>query len=63
MKKPEFEIEVKRCTTSSGYHFYNIYLYKDGKLLVCYMKESIVDAGDLVMKLEAFTKYYTEDND
>ena len=63
MKKPEFKIEVECRTISTG-EYYNIYLYKDGKLIVYYpMQESIVDVGDLVMKLEAFTKYYTEDND
>ena len=63
MKKPEFKIEVKDRSTSTG-NYYNVYLYKDGKLVVCYpMKESILVVGDLLMKLEAFTKYYTEDND
>lgn len=63
MKKPEFKIEVKCRTIPSG-DYYAVYLYKDGKLAAYYpMKESIVEAGDLIMKLEAFTKYYIEDND
>lgn len=63
MKKPEFKIEVQRRNTSTD-EYYNIYLYKDGKLILCRcMEESIEEVGALVMKLEAFTKYYIEDND
>ena len=44
--------------------FYPIWIYKDGKLILCRcMEESIEEVGAIVMKLEAFTKYYTEDND
>lgn len=62
-KKPEFKIEVKCHTISTGVG-YHIYLYKDGNLIACYpFRDSIEEVGDIVMKLEAFTKYYIEDND
>lgn len=68
MKKPSFKIEVKRYTLSTE-DYYAIHLFKDGnsmwhRLMPCSpTQESIVEVGDLVMKLEAFTKYYIEDND
>jgi hypothetical protein len=68
MKKPSFKIEVKRYTLPTE-DYYAIHLFKDGssmwhRLIPCSPTlESIVEVGDLVMKLEAFTKYYIEDND